>query len=488
MKILVLQLARLGDIYMSWPALRALRRQYPQAEIHLLTRPRFEAAVEGLSAINQHHSLPSLHILSPLVQDHPTDQEAVSRMSNWVTELRSKEFDWIINLTFSPFSSYLTHALSAQGREVKVSGYTRYADGSLAFGDELSAYFYAQVGFERSNRVHLADLFASLMDVQFVEEDWAAPYIPTRELHLPSNYLVVHVGASEAHKSLSPSFWGACLKELMAQLPEMSVVLIGAPAEIDLAAWIKASVPGPRVVDMVGKTQVVELFAVLQGAQLLIGPDSAPLHMASLTETPTLNLSVGRVNFWQTGPKASLGFVLRAEDESQMHPQRLAQIVFELMSGKLSPELIVRGGGMTSYEIQGTGDPVANFQWQLIQAIYMHGSYPIAEKMEIVAGAAKLNEINTFAQEQLAQVPRRGIDAVAPYLARAEEIIESISRVVPELSPLINWYQAEKVRIGPGTHEEILAATMNVHQNLTRHLKVYLPNDLMEEGVNDGAL
>ncbi len=32
---------------MSWPALRALRRLHPEAEIHLLTRPRFEGAVEG---------------------------------------------------------------------------------------------------------------------------------------------------------------------------------------------------------------------------------------------------------------------------------------------------------------------------------------------------------------------------------------------------------------------------------------------------------
>lgn len=486
MKILVLQLARLGDIYMSWPGLRALRRQYPEAEIHLLTRPRFEAAVEGLTAIDQHLSLPSLHVLSPLVQDQPNDQDALLRMAEWVTELKEKKYDWVINLTFSPFSSYLTHAIANGEREVKVSGYTRYADGSLAFGDELSAYFYAQVGFDRQNRVHLSDLFASLMDVQFIEEDWAAPFIPTRDLHLPPNFIAIHVGASEAHKSVSPSFWGDTVRHLLQVLPETSVVLIGSAAEKDLAAWVKAAVPSPRVVDMVGKTQVVELFTVLQQAQLLIGPDSAPLHMASLTETPTLNLSLGNVNFWQTGPKASLSFILKAEKENQLSPNKVAQMVGELMQGNLPAELIVRAGGMTSYDPRGA-DPT-DFQWQLIQAIYMHGAYPMADKMSIIDGALKLDEINTFAQEQLEQVPRRGVEAVAPFLARAEEIIESISRVVPELSPLINWYQAEKVRIGPGTQQEVLAATLNVHQNLSRHLKVYLPTDLMEEGVNDGAL
>ncbi len=35
MKILVLQLARLGDIYMSWPMIRAVKRKYPNAEIDI---------------------------------------------------------------------------------------------------------------------------------------------------------------------------------------------------------------------------------------------------------------------------------------------------------------------------------------------------------------------------------------------------------------------------------------------------------------------
>lgn len=489
MKILIIQLARLGDIYMAWPSMRALRRQYPNAEIHLLTRPRFEAAVEGLTAIDQHLSLPSIHLLSPLVQEQPADQEALSRMSEWVQELKGKHYDWVINLTFSPFSSFLTHALTgkSQPRDVKVSGYTRYADGSLAFADEVSAYFYAQVGTDKSNRVHLADMFASMMDVQFTEEDWSAPFIPTKDLHLPENFIAVHIGASEAHKSLSSATWGKTLQLLLKRLPEMNFVLIGAPSEKDLSAWIKTECPEDRVVDLVGKTQVVELFSVLQKAQLLIGGDSAPMHMASLTDTPSLNISVGQVNFWQTGPKATLSFILKAKSESEIVPERLSEIVAELMEGHLPDELIVRAPGMTSYEVRGSsGD---DFQWALIQAIYMHGKYPMAEKMELVEGALKMQEINTFAQEQLEQIPLRGIAAVAPFLARAEEIIESISRLVPELSPLVNWYQAEKVRIGPGTQEEMLAATLNVHQNLNRHLQVYIPEeDLTEEGVNDGTL
>ena len=69
MKILVIQIARLGDILMTWPAMRALRRAHPQAEIHLLVRPRFEAATRGLECVDRVIAMPSLEILEPLARE-----------------------------------------------------------------------------------------------------------------------------------------------------------------------------------------------------------------------------------------------------------------------------------------------------------------------------------------------------------------------------------------------------------------------------------
>ena len=51
MRILVLQLARFGDIFQTWPTLKALRRQHPESEIHFLVRSRFSEAASGLTGI-----------------------------------------------------------------------------------------------------------------------------------------------------------------------------------------------------------------------------------------------------------------------------------------------------------------------------------------------------------------------------------------------------------------------------------------------------
>lgn len=480
MKILVVQLARLGDIYMSWPALRALRRTYPNAEIHLLTRPRFEGAVEGLTAIDRHLSLSAGTILAPLIQDRPDIEKSLSSLNSFIDELRNENYDWVINFTFSPVSSYLVHAISSE--QTKVLGYTRFNDGSLRLAGDTSSYFYAQVGTGKPNRVHLSDIFASMLDIEYAEEDWSAPNTPTPQINIPERYLVLHVGASEKQKSFSPGSWAQTLNYMQQNeaLP-VPVVLIGANSETHMAEEIIAKAPGVSFVNIVGKTKMSDLFAILKKAELLIGCDSAPIHMASLTDTPTFNVSVGNVNFWETGPKAALGFIYRIEEEAQLAPQRLGEILKMLLEGRLAPELIVRSGGITSYSL--TESPADRFKWDLTMALYLGGNYPMAERMEILQAVQQLDDVNKFAMEQISLIPTKGLEFSGPLLDRAEEIIQNISQWVPELSPLINWYQAEKICIGPGSIEEICIAALNVHERFAKHLSVYIPHEaLAEEG------
>ncbi|WP_413569446.1 glycosyltransferase family 9 protein [Bdellovibrio sp. HCB117] len=475
MKILVLQLARLGDIYMSWPAMRALRRAHPDAEIHFLTRPRFEGAVEGLTAIDKHLSLPVSSILAPLVQENADIEAALQTLNESVDALRDENYDWIINLTFSPASSYLTHAVTNPA--ATVTGYTRYNDGSLCLSDEVSSYFYAQVGIDKPNRVHVVDVMASMLNLEYIESDFAAPQVGSFATTLPETYLVLHVGASEKHKSLSPENWAKVLQPLAAtQIP---IVLIGAQGEAELAEEIQAHAIENEFVNLVGQTKISDIFAVLQDAELLIGCDSAPIHMASLTDTPTFNVSIGEVNYWETGPKSTLGFIYRAENEEALNAARVGECILGLLQGQAAPELITRAAGLVSYEKNETAQE--RFQWDLVQALYLGGAYPLADRMEILQGASQLADINQFAMEQIRLIPEKGLQNVGPFLDRAEEVIESISRMVPELSPLISWYQAEKVRVGPGTLEEICTAALDVHERLARHVHVYVPQEALIE-------
>jgi len=51
-----------------------------------------------------------------------------------------------------------------------------------------------------------------------------------------------------------------------------------------------------------GKTTVSELLAILNHCQLMVTNDTGPMHMAVGVQTPVVNISVGHVDFRETGP------------------------------------------------------------------------------------------------------------------------------------------------------------------------------------------
>ncbi len=98
------------------------------------------------------------------------------------------------------------------------------------------------------------------------------------------------------------------------------IVLTGGPTETELnyGAEICSALgnqPEGQVTNLVGKTSLKQLFAVLQIADLLICPDSGPAHMATAAGTPVLGL-YATSNRFRTGPYLSQDLVVDAYPEA----------------------------------------------------------------------------------------------------------------------------------------------------------------------------
>ena len=111
MKILIIQLARLGDILMTWPQVRALRELHPDAQINMLVRPRFKQATEGLRELNRALEFPVADIFEPLFDEPLNVSSSLEVVDSLIESLKGENYDWIINSTLSPASSYLVQAL-----------------------------------------------------------------------------------------------------------------------------------------------------------------------------------------------------------------------------------------------------------------------------------------------------------------------------------------------------------------------------------------
>ncbi|MGZ3723636.1 MAG: glycosyltransferase family 9 protein, partial [Bdellovibrionales bacterium] len=312
MRILVLQLARFGDIYQTWPTLQALKRKHPGCELHVLVRNRFQEAAQDFPGITV-HALPTQEIMRPLFEGLPIEASH-EELRAFLQPLCDTSFDAIINLSFSPASSYLTDYLASSRTEVR--GYTRHSDGHFNIPDDTSAYFYAQVGIGRANRYHLTEIFAAVAGVDLSEDDFR---VAEQTYAGPRHGIVVHLGASTAEKIYPPELWVSAIREILETSP-VAVTLVGSAGERGLAETVTSQLSNPELTNRVGETSLRELFQTVNGASLLIGADSAPVHIASLTQTPVLNLSSSSVNFWETGPLAAGSRVLYHENIQKISP------------------------------------------------------------------------------------------------------------------------------------------------------------------------
>ena len=106
MKILVIQLARFGDLFQSYPVCRSLKRNHPDAEIDLLCRETFSEAADLFTSIvkDVHHF--SVKDLIDEVSDESISSRNFPKLEVLLAGLKNSNYDLIINLTFSPLSSY----------------------------------------------------------------------------------------------------------------------------------------------------------------------------------------------------------------------------------------------------------------------------------------------------------------------------------------------------------------------------------------------
>ncbi|MCB0343165.1 MAG: glycosyltransferase family 9 protein [Pseudobdellovibrionaceae bacterium] len=490
MKILVLQLARYGDLLQTVPTLNALRRVYPSATIDLLARGRYAPIVKNLAAVDNLIEFDSREILEPIVNDAQALSKALDAVESFTDGLADCQYDQIINLSFSPLSSYLVSAIAH--KNTKVCGYTRHSDGFLAIPDDTSAYFYAQVGVDKFNRLHLTDIFAAVSGVELVESDFVfksklSKDSAFKELSIAGElgktpYVVLHPGASQIHKTLDPFKWRQVVRHLLSQY-KGAIVILGSENEEPLGEAILDGLSHAQVVNGIGKTDFEDLFAVVRGAEAVVGGDSMMMHVASLEGVPCLNLSFSSVNFWETGPRSLNSRVIYSQNNEDVSPDAVVRELMALLNNTTSgmPVYCRAPGGIVSYQAQGEAVEEAQLQWDLIQAIYLGAEFPMIHNELVAEGLYRLAEV---AQVGLIQIndmknPKTRQTAMSMF-SQLDLLLQGIEKMVPSLQPLISWFQTERLRIGPGSFDQVIKATEKCFNDLLSVLSLYL-------GPNPGA-
>jgi len=121
---------------------------------------------------------------------------------------------------------------------------------------------------------------------------------------LPEKYAVISPAASKETRNWLPERYAEIADYLVDQ--GLQVVLCGGPGDLDKRTSDAILQHTQNIThNLVGKTSLIRLLAVLKGAELVIAPDTGPAHMATTQGTPVIGL-YAHSNPRRTGPYNSL--------------------------------------------------------------------------------------------------------------------------------------------------------------------------------------
>jgi len=278
----------LGDVLLARPALAALRAAFPAAEITVACRPEAAPLLAG-DALRLHtYDWPSPFLGGD--GSFRAYHRAVRRLQpDLLLNLRQDVHDILwCTLQGAPYYAGYDHR------------------GSAAFATHPG-------GPPREDRPETENHLALLRESLGIEPVEPPPlFLPDAALEKAraawaawpgGRRVVLHAAARTAAKMWPAAHWRR-LAELLASDGQTRPVLIGAPEDRELGEQISRA-PSP-VIDWTGRFSLLETAGLLGRADLLIGIDSAPGHLAATLGVKVVSIMSGTNSAVRWAPRGAV--------------------------------------------------------------------------------------------------------------------------------------------------------------------------------------
>ena len=262
MKILILRFSSIGDIVLTTPVIRCLKKKFPEAELHYATKKQFASIVQSNLYLSK------VHLLG----------ESLRELAN---DLKKEKFDYVIDLHHNQRTLLLKLMLGVK---------------SFSF-DKLNFEKWLMVNF-KSNHLpdkHIVDRYLETCKSLGVENDGEGLdyFIELRDevdvKSLPpgfqSGYLGWVIGAKQNTKKFPSDKIARVLKGI-----NHPVILLGGKEDEE---------EGNRIIEMVGKSTLFnaagkyslnQSASLVKQAKLIVSNDTGLMHMAAAFKRPTISL------------------------------------------------------------------------------------------------------------------------------------------------------------------------------------------------------
>ncbi|MUH96703.1 ADP-heptose--LPS heptosyltransferase I [Aliivibrio fischeri] len=294
----ILRLSAIGDVCNTIAAVQMIQKQWPETKITWITG-KLEAHLIG--------DLPNINVV---VFDKKLGWKGYTQL--WKT-LKNERFDALLHMQYALRASVATLGIKAKYK--------------LGFDKERSNDFqtlFTNYKVPSPQKPHVLDgliAFVKELGVNTTNPTWDIPtnsednaWASSQLSDVNNKNLVIVPAASKAYKNWNAQGYADVIHH--AQSQGWTITLAGSPAqvEIDLAANIESLLNAP-VKNLVGKSSLKEMLALLKQANLVIAPDTGPAHMANAVNTPIIGLYAHH-NPDRTCPYQYRDYVVTVYDEA----------------------------------------------------------------------------------------------------------------------------------------------------------------------------
>ncbi len=332
MNILVINLTRFGDLLQTQPLILGLKEQ--GHNVGLLCLENFAAAtallqgidyvlpISGSTFLHALHGPPSQDRTAPSISTWPLAIQHVENLALHVYE--NFPIQMIINTTATLASRLLArrvvlaHTKNVEhSAEIPILGFGLDEHGFGQSGD-MWATFLQGASAERLNcPFNIVDMFRSVAKVAHLPPSYglqatqaplrqaARDFLQEQELDVTiKGYVAFQLGASEKRRQWPVQSFAAVGQTLWQQ-EGLCPILLGSPAEKELAQKYATLATDHPFVDAIGKTNIPQLAALLEECTLIVSNDTGTMHLAAGLKIPVLALFLATAQAFDTGPYMS---------------------------------------------------------------------------------------------------------------------------------------------------------------------------------------
>ena len=290
-RVLVVRVDEVGDLILTSPLLRELRRALPSTEIDLVVKRENVGVVDACPHVNRVIGIP----VSQRARLGRFDRQRTAITT--ARSLRRDPYDLALVPRWDSDYSYNAAAIAyLAGARWRVG--QRERDWRNVSSDALFTHVVDDAALKHEVERNLDVLRAlgiapadSRLECWVNERDDHTARELLRHAGMDHEGLIVAVAPSASHprRRWPRENFGRVVAWLQKDLAA-EVILIGGPADVEIAQSIESAAPAP-LLNAVGKTTIGAATALIRHANLFIGNDSGPLHMAASASVPAVAVS-----------------------------------------------------------------------------------------------------------------------------------------------------------------------------------------------------